>query len=90
MVSTNENAFSSLNQRAISRQKYILSSVELFYQSDSPDFISAYFILSTIKLYYFYNRVFDTAQADIPVERRYLDRNRFGVRILWQNTGVTY
>ena len=64
MVSTNENAFTRSNQGAISRQKQFVLSRVILLKATARILYPRIYILSTIKLYYFYNRVFDTAQAD--------------------------
>ena len=52
------------NQGAISRQKQFVLSRVILLKATARILYPRIYILSTIKLYYFYNRVFDTAQAD--------------------------
>ena len=67
MASANENAFTRSNQEQFLDKNIFCPQSSYFTKSDSPDFISAYFIYyQQNKLYIFYNRVFDTAQADFP------------------------
>ena len=56
--------FTRSNQGAISRQKQFVLSRVILLKATARILYPRIYILSTIKLYYFYNRVFDTAQAD--------------------------